>query len=536
MADTGKITQIWRHAGGEGSYCYLDDMTTKELAEQEAEHRSYDAIAAADAANDQKRFERYTQQQQDERAQKFDLHLRIGVFFDGTGNNASNAADGQRCGAHHPVNLEDLDESCKPYMSEPDSSYGNDPSNISKLHDLYEFSKGLTGSGQHKSIRRRLYIEGIGTQTGKADNTFGLGTGRGETGVEARVEDAFKKIFRLMNNLHQEHPNAEIRSLTLDTFGFSRGAAAARHFANQVANRNNGPLIEVLRTTKARLSPHFLADSCDVSVRFIGLFDTVASIAALSNLGNYSSSHVPRLQLYLNPQLFPCVVQLAARDEKRFNFALSHVGPDHFEVTLPGAHSDLGGGYRALTEEILMVTPMQSLEVAREQDVSETSIYRDAEQARARWINDGWPADTLHIVTPQALPLPADTQDRMGPARKKVYAGVQSRREVRGELSRVYLRVMHALAKAKNVPFGDIDPLEPEYAIPGELQSLSDKLVTGNYSITPAEDALLKQRYIHISGNWNHPHGRETGDGLTLRYINSPMEDGIRVRHPHIPS
>ena len=122
MADTGKITQIWRHAGGEGSYCYLDDMTTKELADQEAEHRSYDAIAAADAANDQKRFERYTQQQQDERAQKFDLHLRIGVFFDGTGNNASNAADGQRCGAHHPVNLEDLDESCKPYMSEPDSS------------------------------------------------------------------------------------------------------------------------------------------------------------------------------------------------------------------------------------------------------------------------------------------------------------------------------------------------------------------------------------------------------------------------------
>ncbi|SQF84342.1 Rhs element Vgr protein [Pseudomonas taetrolens] len=94
---------------------------------------------------------------------------------------------------------------------------------------------------------------------------------------------------------------------------------------------------------------------------------------------------------------------------------------------------------------------------------------------------------------------------------------------------------MHALAKAKNVPFQEI-PDKEAYRIPSELQALSDKFVAGDYSITPAEDTLLKRRYIHISGNWNHPHGRETGDGLTLRYINSPMEDGIRVRHPHIPS
>ena len=42
MANKDVPTQIWRHVGGEGGYKYLDDMTAKELADQEAEHRSYD--------------------------------------------------------------------------------------------------------------------------------------------------------------------------------------------------------------------------------------------------------------------------------------------------------------------------------------------------------------------------------------------------------------------------------------------------------------------------------------------------------------
>ena len=74
-------------------------------------------------------------------------------------------------------------------------------------------------------------------------------------------------------------------------------------------------------------------------------------------------------------------MQLVARDEKHFNFALSQISPDHPEITLPGVHSDLGGGYRTLMQEELMVTPLQSLEVALEHGVTETSIYRDAVEA-----------------------------------------------------------------------------------------------------------------------------------------------------------
>ena len=531
MANKGGPTQIWRHVGGEGGYKYLDDMTPKELAAQEAEHRSYDHIAAADAASHKRGFEYCEQQQREERARKFDLNLRIGVFFDGTNNNASNSELGQRCGAHHPVRAQDLDGSCKPYMADPKGSYGNDPSNIAKLFDLYEPAQELVGAGKSRKIYRKRYIDGIGTQAAEKDIFLGVSTGRGETGVEQRVGQTFASLLRLMNELYKDHPDAEISTITFDIFGFSRGAAAARHFSDHIASGRNGLWGEVLRSTKAKFSCSFTHDFHTVSFGFVGLFDTVASVIGWDNFGNLSSRHIPRLQLYLWPNAIQNVVQLAARDEKRFNFALSEVGPDHLEITLPGVHSDLGGGYLALTQEELMVTPMQALDVSIDRDVTDTSIYREALDAKARWIAEGWPADMLHIVTPQAAHI--EGQDGLLPERKRVYAGLQIKREVRGELSRVYLRVMHALAKAKGVPFDDI-PAKLEYQIPAELQPICDRFVAGDYSTTPSEEGLLRQRYIHTSAHWNHPFGNTTVRGLTLIYINSPMEDGVRVRHPHV--
>lgn len=35
--------------------------------------------------------------------EKIGIALRIGVFFDGTGNNANNTAAGLLCGAQHPI-------------------------------------------------------------------------------------------------------------------------------------------------------------------------------------------------------------------------------------------------------------------------------------------------------------------------------------------------------------------------------------------------------------------------------------------------
>jgi len=468
-------------------------------------------------------------------AEKIRIALRIGLFFDGTGNNASNSAFGVLCGAHHPVQQEDLDASCRPYMADPDSSYGNDVTNVRKLYDLYLETPSPQGEGPQKRISRRLYVEGIGTKPGEKDSVIGSGAGRGNTGIAGRVEQAFVRVKEMVAQVHKDNPRCEIGSLLFDVFGFSRGAAAARHFANEVVRGKRGPLGAALRDNAKAFSPTFVDQyQRDIDMGFIGLFDTVASVAGLLNLGNVRSALAPGVKLHLAPRYFGHVVHLVARDERRANFALSTVKPDHQEIVLPGAHSDIGGGYLADAEERVLVSPMQALTVRQGVDVRTTSIYQDAFQARAQMIEEGWPPSVLEIITPTPTALPADSQDRLAPRQQRVYAGLQSKRRVRGELSRVYLRVMYELAKRKSVPFVDIQDT-PEYSIPLELQSLCNRFIAGDYSTTGEDEALLKAKYIHTSGHWNHPLGKTMPGGLKVVYINAPSANGARVQHPHIP-
>lgn len=465
------------------------------------------------------------------------ITLRIGVFFDGTGNNAANAALGVACGAQHPVKSEDLAASCKPYMGDPDSSYGNDITNISKLSELYPLSNGLEGKRQNKLALRKLYIDGIGTRPGEKDSLIGSGTGRGDTGVLGRVQQAFEYLDALVGGVIQENPGSKITSLVFDTFGFSRGAAAARHFANEIARGSLGPLNQILLNHKNGFSGDFQGQyKHDIDMGFIGLFDTVASVAGLGNLGNIKSSVTPGLRLHLpRSQFSNNVVHLVARDEYRANFALSQVQPDHLEIALPGAHSDIGGGYLLEAQERVLVSPMQGLTVVRGTDVSTTSIYRDAWRRREQMIAQGWPPAMLEIVTPTPKLLEPDVQDRMGRREQRVYAGLQLNRFVRGELSRVYLRVMHALAKQVGVPFKDILDT-PDYQISAELQALCDRFVAGDYRVTHAEATLLKLRYIHTSAHWNHPLDTSGQHEASVLYINAPAPGAVRVQHSHLPS
>ncbi|MFI8644508.1 T6SS phospholipase effector Tle1-like catalytic domain-containing protein [Pseudomonas iridis] len=466
--------------------------------------------------------------------EKIGIALRIGVFFDGTGNNANNAAAGLLCGAHHPISPQDIDPSCKPYMSDPDSSYGNDVSNVKRLSDLYDSVPEAVGEGFKKSTSRVVYVEGIGTRSGEEDSKFGAGTGRGETGVAGRVESSFPLIQQVISQVLIDTPGSEITSLTFDAFGFSRGAAAARHFANEIVRTSRGPLGTVLRNLPRAFGPKFNDQyKSDINMGFIGLFDTVPSIAGWSNFGNIKSSIATGVKLYLDRQFFTDVVQLSARDECRANFALSRVKADHMEITLPGVHSNIGGGYLEDAQECVLVTPMQTLAVPMNTDVTTTSIYRDAANAKSQWLAKGWPAEMLEIVTPEADPMPDSPQEKLSPREKRVYAALQLKRPVSGLLSRVYLRVMHRLAKEKGARFTDI-PDTPDLAIPAELQALCDKFLAGNYTVTEQEDQMLKLKYIHTSANWNHPLGRRDGSGIRAVYINAPTEDSIRVQHPHV--
>ncbi|MFG6207487.1 phospholipase effector Tle1 domain-containing protein [Pseudomonas retamae] len=467
--------------------------------------------------------------------EKVGIALRIGVFFDGTGNNANNTAAGLLCGAHHPIAPGDIPASCQPYMKDPDSSYGAGPTNVKKLFSLYEEIKETEDEGSLRRVSRALYVGGIGTQNDKKDSALGSGAGRGDTGVVGRVQASFAQINYIVEDALKENPNCEIASLTFDTFGFSRGAAAARHFSNEVVRGKQGLLANVLNGSARDFSRTFDSQyGRGINVGFIGLFDTVPSVAGFSNLGQVQSPVAPGVKLYLDRNYFKDVVHLVARDECRANFALSRVKPAHPEYTFPGVHSDIGGSYLDDVEECVLVSPMQGLAVSMFTDVTNTSIYRDAERAKSEWVAKGWPANLLEIVTPASVELPSEPHDRLSPKQKRVFAALQLKRPVSGKLSRVYLRVMYHLAKEQGVRFIDM-PEDGEYSVPDDLQPLCDRFVSGDYSISPDEEALLKLKYIHTSANWNHPLGRRDGRGIDAVYINAPTDDGIRVQHPHVP-
>ncbi|MEA9995315.1 DUF2235 domain-containing protein [Pseudomonas sp. RTI1] len=514
------------------------EKTPQQLAAREEMQKPALAAIAQREARQEALYRRVAEQKKRERDSKVPVFLTIGVFFDGTCNNASNTAMGIMCGAHHPIQPQDLETSCKPYMADADSSYGNDLSNVAKLHDLYhapiKLEKG--GFGEPNSYAyRKIYVNGIGTVVGEKDSKLGSSLGRGETGVAERVQSVFVAIGRHIRDIYKQHPNNEITHIMFDVFGFSRGAAAARHFATEVAKARNGPFGVALNSQKIAFSPEFIGQyKKDIRIGFIGLFDTVAATGGLSNLLNISSSVTPGLNIALPSSDFSYVVQLVARDECRDNFALNKIGPDHPEIIVPGVHSDVGGGYRAEADECVLITPMQALTVAENCDVKTTSIYQDALQAKLHMIAKGWPAEMLEIITPPSTELAIDPQDRQAPREKRVFAGLQLKRTVRGELSRVYLRVMYTLAKHKKVRFTDIDEQRADYKLPQDLQSLCDRFVAGDYSTTPAEEAQLKLRYIHTSAHWNNPVTKRHGEGLKLFYFNAPTENGIRIQHPHV--
>ncbi|NBC81721.1 type VI secretion system tube protein Hcp, partial [Enterobacter asburiae] len=78
------------------------------------------------------------------------------------------------------------------------------------------------------------------TEAGKPDSLIGQSLGIADTGVIAKTDKAvaglISKIEQTLRNLKNilNKQLLIVKSLQFDIFGFSRGAAAARHFANRV--------------------------------------------------------------------------------------------------------------------------------------------------------------------------------------------------------------------------------------------------------------------------------------------------------------
>ncbi|GFM80341.1 hypothetical protein PSCICN_10330 [Pseudomonas cichorii] len=499
----------------------------------------FDVSATQDRSSKDKPLE--IEEEEEEVEQEQLITLRLGVFFDGTGNNQSNSESVAGCMARD-VNLQDMAEEVRRFCAEhgydgngssPDNSYGNDTSNIARLYDLYRDQADITIDSDAEEAALKVYIEGIGTISGGTDSLYSQGTGRGETGVLARVKQSPPLIAKRMQFFINNNPQATIRRIEVDIFGFSRGAAAARHFANDVLKGANSLLARTIPVDSKMLATGFAWQvPRDVRLNFIGLFDTVAGIVS-PLAGDFSpgNAHNPGLDLALPASAAHKIVQFVARDEYRLNFALTRTDND---IVLPGSHSDIGGGYLPRTRERLLlskaVSSLERLGTPDEYSSAYRQTLRTTDPLLNRLIEQGikfkpaiWSVRQPH------------SRDALYPE-KRVYVAARIDREVDGDLSKVYLRVMRELGIQQGVPFEVIDDRNPRFTLPNELFAIAAKLMayalgkTEKLALTNAEETLLLHRYIHLSANWNAMKNWNNSD-LDVMFINRPTDDYKRVVH-----
>ena len=124
--------------------------------------------------------------------------------------------------------------------------------------------------------------------------------------------------------------------LVIDIFGFSRGAALARVCANWLVNH--------------LMVGHQVA-SLPAQIRFMGLFDTVASVgipASVDGGGHYDWATLENLKI---PREVVNCIHFVAAHEGRASFPVDSVRDGvHYpanckEVVFPDVHSDVGGSY-----------------------------------------------------------------------------------------------------------------------------------------------------------------------------------------------
>jgi Uncharacterized alpha/beta hydrolase domain (DUF2235) len=463
---------------------------------------------------------------------------RIGLFFDGTGNNRINSQIAADCRAHAPMNNNAHTKACNGRHADPTSSYANDVSNVARLFELYRLRPTAQETESGWRVSRRIYVSGIGTTSGKADSVWaGQILGRGSTGVLAKVADGIKKLGAVLEAFALSNPDCVIEGLEFDLFGFSRGAAAARHFANEVLKQESGALAPLLKQKSIPWAPDFAWAQGRVRLKVIGLFDTVAAVGGFTDFGSVRDAVNCRVNLFLPPGSAQQVLHLVAEDELRRHFALNSVAPDWLkEIELPGAHSDIGGGYPLHMRETLRLTRPRRSVVSMNTPYHATAAWKET-QAELRTIDASQWLDPLDMGASLRVEYEESHPDAGSQTVgvKAVSAAVVLDRRVYGHLSRIYLRVMHELACAEGVPLEPI-PDSPALSLVPELKVIEQKMISyakgGPDTLTQSERRLLRRRYVHRSAHWNAWGGAGVGRSRAV-FVHAP-ESGGRVRHPNI--
>ncbi|WP_233423436.1 T6SS phospholipase effector Tle1-like catalytic domain-containing protein [Enterobacter asburiae] len=380
------------------------------------------------------------------------------MFFDGTGNNVFNTDERllKSC-THLDVGLkkEDLELCTKKLGMSTDgsNSYMGYYSNIHWLNTLYSIDDEIVEDKYQ--FQRAVYVQGIGTQKGKEDSLVAMGTGTLSEGVVDKTDEGVSQITNEIRTLLGEGngiTNA-IEKIQFDIFGFSRGAAAARHFANRIRNNDKAIQQAITKGLDGRNQHGKPAGE----VRFIGLFDTVCAVG----LDPHDAIN-PGVDLDLPPDIAQKVFQIAAMHECRYNFSLNSIKESWPELTLPGVHSDIGGGYNPKEQEYYFLTKPKNETVRDSVPPEITDVYRQtaAETPDLRTFPNLSPVMASGEVKTETWYdyLVNHEKRRQEITEKRVGAAVTLKRVVPNDWSKVSLRVMLDSALEAGVDMKEIEP------------------------------------------------------------------------------
>ena len=442
--------------------------------------------------------------------------ITIGVFFDGTGNNAFNTQNRilESC-SHLDVGMEPEDaEACAKILNKKlgnAGSYIGYYSNIHWLEKLYIIDDEVI-EGQNV-YQRAAYVQGIGTDKGNDDSKRSMGTGSGLYGIVAKSDEAVgliaEQISKFLELNKKQH--FAIEKIQFDVFGFSRGAAAARHFVNRVRNNDKAIQQAITKGLNGRNQHGKSAGE----TRFLGLFDTVCAVGTVSNLFDVHSGVNPGVDLELPPDIAQKVFQITAMHECRYNFSLNSIREWWPELALPGVHSDIGGGYNPKEKEYLFLTRPESETVSKSIPAEMTDSYRRS----AAEIPALKSLPALSAIIPGGKVkteswydyLVNEDKKRGGITQKRVRAAVTIERVVTNDWSKVSLRVMLDAAQEAGVLFDAMLLKYSDLSLPPELESMCQKAIAQGKAVrnggtlTPfiTPELQLIGKYIHCSAHWN---------------------------------
>lgn len=274
------------------------------------------------------------------------LKIRFSLFFDGTLNNRTNIEEREQF---------EMGTTTKPYKKNGDggnNSYDNGRTNIAIMEPHVQYKKDKRSETGYDYVFK-IYIEGQGTFNREGDSGLGYSMGAGQSGVFSRARQGIDKaLVNLQEYLEKKPPEKfEIEKIDVDVFGFSRGAATARHSIFLVTDKWLEQALPL--DMRIRYLGYEEVTNKDIEVKFAGVYDTVVSVNA-SQYSYWSDDKLNQRAI----QRATKSIHLAAAEEHRLDFPLHTIksaktkgsGKEYY---LPGVHSDVGGSYNLANEKLL---------------------------------------------------------------------------------------------------------------------------------------------------------------------------------------